>query len=60
MQSSVQTTGADTAVRRALVARVAPELDAVEAIYLKEMMNTPDRIPSRVCRPSWRSASPFG
>ena len=32
------------AVRRALVARVAPELDAVEAIYLKEMMNTPDPV----------------
>lgn len=32
------------AVRRALMVRVAPELDAVEAIYLKEMMNTPDPV----------------
>ncbi len=30
------------AVRRAMLARVVPELDAVEAIYLKEMIKHPD------------------
>ena len=32
------------AARRALLARVLPELDAVEAMYLREMMKTPDPV----------------
>jgi len=49
------------AVRRALLARVLPELDAVEAIYLREMMKTPDPVEGLRAfmekrKPVWKTA----
>jgi len=49
------------AARRALLARVVPELDAVEAIYLREMMSTPDPVEGlrsfmEKRKPVWKTA----